>query len=137
MSLFITQADYLPTIKNDNLMDLIGQDESILDVVENEAMSEIESALSERYDTAAMFAQVGDDRQAYVIKLCRYLILYELYKRAPHLAIPEHIKEDNAFARAELKFITKGDKSLAGAPRKLENEQAITNRIVDSENPRR
>jgi hypothetical protein len=94
-----------------------------LESAENEAISEIETALSDRYDTDALFAQTGEDRHSYVLKLCRYLVLYEIIKRVPHIELPEYIKNDTAFARKELQEIAQGKKNLANCPRKTDTTE--------------
>lgn len=122
MATFIINDDYEGVLKLTNLTDLIENNFAILESVENQAISEIETALSERYDTQTLFAQTGTDRHPYVIKLCVNLVLYELYKRLPQMEMPDYIKEDNAYTRQELILFAQGTKSLANAPRKLNED---------------
>ena len=122
MANFILNTDYEGVLKSTNLTDLLESNFAILESVENQAISEVETALSERYDTQTLFAQTGTNRHPYVIKLCVNLVLYEIYKRVPHIEIPDYIKEDNAYTRQELILFAKGTKSLANAPRKLNEE---------------
>lgn len=137
MANFILNTDYEGVLKSTNLTDLLENNFSILDFVENQAISEVETALSERYDTQALFAQTGDARHPFVVKLIVNLVLYEIYKRVPHIEMPDYIKEDNAYTRQELILFAKGTKSLANAPRKLnEDTTPITVRRFYSQEKR-
>lgn len=131
--MFLTIEDYRDMITDSNLLDLIEQDADILDLANNQAIAEAENALIQRYDTEALFSQEGSQRNEYLLKLCKYLAIYELYKRCPTIEMPEYVKNDTLFARKELGRMSKGEIPLANAPRKVgSNEQSITVRRIIS-----
>lgn len=136
MENFITIEDYKAQITLFNLQDMIEEDELILESAEADALALIESALFQKYDIQTIFSATGNDRPKVLVLYAKYLTLYELYKRLPHLEPPESVKMDATFARNELQDIAQGKKTLP-LPRLVdETKQTKTTRKFISQSPR-
>jgi phage gp36-like protein len=69
-----------------------------------EAMSEVESYLSQRYDIAAEFKKTGSARTEMVVKLVRDIALYNCYSIHNPVAMPEVRRQKYEDAIAFLKL---------------------------------
>ena len=100
-----------------------------------EAVSQVETALFQRYDTVVELAKNGAERNMHLVKLIKHIVLYEIFKRLPHLTMPKWAIEDNLVAVDSLKRLANGDFAL-NIPRKVVDEKTLTRRKVLSQNPR-
>lgn len=113
MSSFITQADYLPFIKDTRLQQMIEATAAIVDDAEETAIAVIKDALSSRYDTTAIFATTGAGRPKQVVRWAVTLVLYYLHQRLPERMMPERTAKDYDDTLLILTEIEDGKKATA------------------------
>lgn len=122
-------------VKDNNLQDLIENDDSIFNIAAIEAVSQVETALFQRYDTLVELAKVGSARNMHLVKLMKHIVIYEIFKRLPHLVMPLWAMEDNLVAVDTLKKLASGDFAL-NIPRKVVDDKNVTRRKFLSQFPR-
>jgi phage gp36-like protein len=112
MSTFITKDDMQSLVKRYKLDQILEDDDSILDEAEKEAIAEVESYLFQTYDTTAEFAKVDDNRNTYLLTLCKRVTLWYVYQRIEDELIPERVEENYAATIATLETVQSGDRAL-------------------------
>ena len=75
---FITKADYPSSIRTEFLDSMIREDENILEIVENQAISEMKGYLSARYDCEKAFSAEGDARHNLLLMFAKDIAVYHL-----------------------------------------------------------
>ena len=88
--IWIEETDFTPIIKADNLGAVIEADETILDIVESWAISKVVGYLYNLYDTDAIFATSGTERNQLLVSMVCKIMLHELYGRLPKQKIPDY-----------------------------------------------
>lgn len=79
MSQFITMQDYDASIHSEILARLIRDDESIVEICEDRAISEMRGYLSARYDVEALFSAEGAERNQLVLMMAIDITVYHLF----------------------------------------------------------
>lgn len=125
---FITDADYLDQIRDANLQAMTESDPTIRENAEATAIEMVEGYLFERYDTDAIFAQTGTDRNRVVLRCVKHITLYDLHKRLPKRLVPEHVLNDYRESVTLLERINGGEYSLK-APRRLKADETNETRF--------
>lgn len=87
---------------------LTGKDNTILDVLEMAAISEISGYISGKYNTTEMFSQKGDSRDVYLITMTIDIMLFRLYSRTSSNNIPEIRVSNYAKTIDYLEKVSKG-----------------------------
>lgn len=123
MSTFITPSDYDRFIRPEVLARLLDGDDSLLDLVENDAISLMAGYLNTRFDTAAIFSAIGDDRNPIILKYAIDVALYNLYGRAMPDQVPELRRDNMAEAERWLNRVCKGLVDPPDLPRPAEGEK--------------
>lgn len=93
MSLFVNKEDYGSAIDENLLDDIIDFDDDLLNIAEQEGISEMKSYLNSRYDTAAVFGASGADRNPIVLRYLIDITLYHLHSRINPRKVPELRKD--------------------------------------------
>lgn len=137
MSNFITIADYDASIHREILDALIRQDEAIIEMVEDRAISEMRGYLARRYDVDAIFFSSGKNRNDLVLMLALDIAIYHLFT----IHNPQKLSSVRT-ARYEraieyLKGVSKGNLSIEGAPLLSESEQKERSSFIVKSNPKR
>ena len=135
---FISAADYKAQIKDANLTRMIEGDEAILSEAEATAQAVVKDSLFSRYDTDAIFAAIGDNRNRQIVRWCCVLTLYYLYERLPANIMPERVRDNYTEVMGFLKEIEDGKKPM-NIPQKTNSETGATItkfRYGGSPNPR-
>lgn len=86
---FITDNDIALQIRAENLSQVTSSDTSLLDLAELEAIEEISGYLRGRYDTAAIFAAAGTDRNPQIVMYMIDIMLFHLHSRITPRNIPQ------------------------------------------------
>lgn len=120
MSTFITPADYPRFIRAEVLARLLDGDDTLLELVETDAIGLMAGYLNTRYDTAIIFAATGDDRNPIILKYAIDIALFNLYGRAMPEQVPELRKENMAEAERWLTRVCKGLVDPPDLPRPVE-----------------
>ena len=112
--MFLSLDDYPQKIKAEILDVLLRGDDTIRTRIEQAAQSEMASYLTARYDTDALFAKEGADRDPILVLMLLNVVIYYLHDSLPGRKVPETIwiKYDKALAWLidikELKINPKG-----------------------------
>jgi phage gp36-like protein len=86
---FLTKTDFRFSISITVLNSLTGNDDTIIDEIAAEAVEEMKSYLSLRYDTNLIFAATGINRNKSVMMYCKDIALYHIYSISTATVIPE------------------------------------------------
>jgi phage gp36-like protein len=134
--MFLTQNDFITLVKDKNLQQILESESATFNIVANETVAQVKSYLFERYDTSTIFAKEGTERDDYLVKLCKHIAIYELYKRLPKY-IPDNQRElDYKEAITALEKIAAGEIGL-DLPRKIvDSTQKYAKRRMGSQPPR-
>ncbi len=104
---FLTLADYKAAIKDHTLAQVIENDQVTRNTAELNAQSQMESYLAARYDTAAVFAATGTDRNPAVVMYLVDMVLYHLHARISPDMVPALRKERYDLAIRWLEMVNK------------------------------
>lgn len=137
MSNFITIKDYDASIHREILDALIRQDETIIEMVEDRAISEMRGYLARRYDVDAIFYTSGASRNDLILMLALDIAIYHLFT----IHNPQKLSSVRT-ARYEraidyLKGVAKGTVSIEGAPLLSEREREERSTFLAKSNPKR
>jgi phage gp36-like protein len=116
--MFLKQQDLVTIIKENNLEQVLEGESATFDVVAGETVAQVKSYLFERYDTQTIFAKEGSERDDYLLKLCKHIAIYELYKRLPKYINNNPRELDYKEAITALEKIAAGEIGL-DLPRKI------------------
>lgn len=116
MSKFIDISDYDASIHRDILDTLVRDDESVIEICEDRAVSEMRSYLSRRYDCDALFSAVGDARNQLVLMMAVDITVYHIFCIHNPMKLSQMRKDRYDRAREWLKQVAAGDISVDGAP---------------------
>lgn len=105
--MFLSNADYKAAIKDNVLTAIIENDSAVRDTAETAAQAEMTGYLAARYDTVAIFAATGIDRDAAVVRFLVDMTLYNLYSRISPDQVPALRKERYDAAINWLKMVAK------------------------------
>ena len=76
--MFITKSDLFSSIREEDIDAITENDDATVEEAIDSAITEVESYLSARYDTDAIFDATGDDRNKLVKRLCINVAVYEI-----------------------------------------------------------
>jgi phage gp36-like protein len=106
---FLTIDDYKAKVKDDVMVILTRNDESVRTIAEGYAQAEMEGYLSARYDTTAIFNATGSDRDPIVILYMVEIALYHLFDAISNRKIPPKIETRYHKATEWLMKVQEGD----------------------------
>ena len=133
---FITVDDYSASIRLEFGEKAARGDENILEIVENQAVAEMKSYLSGRYDVDAIFSASGDDRHDLVLMFAKDISIYHLCSIREGLMTQTRI---DRYERA-VKWLTDvrdGKLVVEGLPRLEEAEQVARSEYLMKSDPKR
>lgn len=79
MSQFIEMSDYPASIHMEILDALVRQDDTLIEVCEDQAIAEMRGYLSGRYDCDKIFSATGDQRNQLVLMYAKDITLYHVF----------------------------------------------------------
>jgi len=126
--MFLTQTDYKTLIQDHILSQVINDDVELLDQAELMAISEMESYLSARYDTQAIFAATGTNRHQALVMFALDMTIYHLHSRVSPRNISQLREERYNRAIEWLQNVVKG-KLNPGLPI-LKNEDGEQTSVI-------
>lgn len=133
---FITVDDYSASIRLEFVDKAVRGDDNILEIVENQTISEMKSYLSGRYDVEAVFSATGEDRHDLVLMFAKDIAIYHLCSIREGLMTQNRIDRYNR-AIDWLKDVQKGELVVEGLPRLPEVDQAAKSEYLMKSNPKR
>lgn len=105
--MFLTVADYKDVIKDHVLAQVIETDDATRQTAELKAQAQMESYLSARYDTGAVFGATGTDRNAAIVMYLVDMAVYHLHARISPDMVPQLRKERYDLAIRWLEQVSK------------------------------
>jgi phage gp36-like protein len=90
---FLVKADFNTAIQENILDEIVEFDDTLIDVVIRSTVAFIQGYLNSRYDTAAIFAETGADRNPIILMYAIDIALHDLHARINPRKIPDHRKE--------------------------------------------
>lgn len=133
---FITVDDYSASVRLEFIDKAVRGDDNILEIVENQAISEMKSYLSGRYDVEAVFSATGEDRHDLVLMFAKDIAIYHLCSIREGLMTQNRIDRYNR-AIDWLKDVQKGELVVEGLPRLTDEDQAAKSEYLMKSNPKR
>lgn len=116
MSKFIDINDYDASIHRDILDSLVRQDESLVEICEDRAISEMRCYLAGRYDCDAIFSAEGDSRHQLVLMMALDIAIYHIFSIHNPVKLSQLRKDRYERAVEWLKAVSAGSISIDGAP---------------------
>ncbi len=86
---FLVKTDFKYSIDLNVLDALTGGDDTIWQELSDEAVNEMKSFLSSRYDVVTIFAIIGTGRDKTIVMYCKDITLYHLYSLYNFKSIPQ------------------------------------------------
>lgn len=131
------ETQEMNTVAYDWQMAGITPDTAIVDRAILSAMAEVESYLAVKYDTKAIFAQRGDDRNVIVVEHTKSIAMWYLLRISNSDINYERVKEYYTSAKDWLKAVAglEGRNLNPDLPRKQENGE-VKSRIRMGSNPK-
>lgn len=116
MSQFISKSDYEATVHREILDAITRQDEAVVEICSERAISEMRCYLSGRYDCNKIFSSTGSDRNQLVLMMCIDISVYHLFCIHNPQKLTQTRKERYERAVEWLKAVRRGDISVEGLP---------------------
>ena len=79
MSRFIQPSDYDASVHREILDSLTRNDNAIIEICEDRAISEMRGYLSKRYDCNEIFKQIDENRNQLIVMMTIDLIVYHIF----------------------------------------------------------
>jgi phage gp36-like protein len=135
MSSFIEKSDYPQSIHTEILDALTRDDDSVLHLVEERVTAFVGGYLEGRYDTQAIFAQRGEERNRVILAVCLDIIIYDIFSihNPQKMSVLRKDRHDRAIEW--LKAVQKGHTMVSRAPR-AEAQKADSGFLLHSNPPR-
>lgn len=137
MSQFIHINDYDATVHREILDALIRDDESLLEVCEDRAISEMRGYLSARYDCQAIFSASGGDRNQLILMMALDIAVYHIFCIHNPMKLSQIRKDRYERAVEWMKAVNKGQVNIDGAPILPDEVLASNSPYLIKSNPKR
>lgn len=132
---FINKSDYDATIHKEILDALIREDDAVLDIVEEQTVSEMKSFISGRYDAEAIFAARGSARHPMVLMMARDIAIYHIFSIHNPQKMTQIRKDRYERATKWLEMVASGKVLISGAPT-LDVEERSSEYLMKSNSKR-
>lgn len=137
MSQFITYEDYGASIHAEILDAVTRSDNSIVEICQERAISEMKGYLSKRYDIEKVFSEVGTDRNQLVLMMAIDIAIYHIFSVHNPRTISEIRVERYKRALEWLRRVRSGDEDINGLPElDIEEREKHAQNLLQS-NPKR
>ena len=137
MSQFINPSDYDASIHSEILDAVTRSDESIVEICEDRAISEMKGYLQSRYDCDAIFSATGENRTQLVLMMAIDISLYHLFcAHNPQKLSQMRVDRYNR-AMEWLKKVSESKLSIADAPLLPDEERSENAVALMASNPKR
>jgi phage gp36-like protein len=105
---FLIREDFENNINSSILEQIIGTDVSKLDTAEKNALAQISSKLSGRFDIQQESSMSGDARNSNLIRWAVAISVYAIYNTIPDQDIPERVRDNYTDSIKEIANIAAG-----------------------------
>jgi hypothetical protein len=108
---FLTLNDFESKLDPEIRNQITGQDDTLFDDAEAQAIGLIKDALADRYDIDSELAKIGTDRHVNMMRWLMNLSLYFIYERIPAQQVPERIVKNYDDTVHEIELIERGKRA--------------------------
>ena len=137
MSQFVELTDYDASIHREILDALIREDNSIIEICEDRAITEMRCYLSKRYDCDQLFSATGTERNQLVLMMVVDIVVYHIFCIHNPQKLSQ-VRKDRYQRAVEWMKQVAGEKiSIDGAPLLPEEERAKSSTFLVKSNPKR
>jgi phage gp36-like protein len=137
MSNFINISDYDARIHREILDALVRNDETVIEIIEDQSIALMRSYLNTRYDCNAIFSAVGDQRNGLILMLALDITVYNIFCIHNPQKISQVTKDRYERALEWLKQVNKGQANIDGAPLPAPDRLAGSSPFLTKSNPKR
>lgn len=137
MSNFIHIEDYDASIHREILDALVREDEAIIEIIEDRAITEMRGYLSSRYDCDAVFNTPTAERNQLILMLALDITIYHIFCIHNPQKLSTMRKDRYERAIDYLKYVSRGKANIDGAPLLSPDEQANKSNFVMQSNRKR
>lgn len=116
MSRFIQPSDYDASVHREILDSLTRNDNAIIEICEDRAISEMRGYLSKRYDCNEIFKQIDENRNQLIVMMTIDLIVYHIFCIHNPQKLSQMRKDRYDRAMEWLRNVAKGNIDIDGAP---------------------
>lgn len=114
MGRFISKEDFDATVHRDILEAVTRQDDAVVEICTDRAISEMRCYLSGRYDCDAVFSATGKERNQLVLMMLTDMAVYHLFCIHNPMKLSQMRKDRYERAVEWLKAVRRGDISVDG-----------------------
>jgi phage gp36-like protein len=137
MSAFITINDYDSQIHREILDALVREDETVIDILEDQSIALMRSYLNNRYDCDRIFGATGSERNNLILAIALDITVCNIFCVHNPQKISQIRKDRYDRAITWLKEVNAGKASIDGAPLLPEDELAARSQFLTKSNPKR
>lgn len=116
MGRFISKEDFDATVHRDILDAITRQDEAVVEICTERAISEMRCYLSVRYDCDAVFSATGTQRNQLVLMMLTDVVVYHLFCIHNPAKLSPMRKDRYERAVEWMKAVRRGDLPVEGLP---------------------
>jgi phage gp36-like protein len=116
MSNFITIEDYDARIHREILDALVRNDETVIEIIEDQSIALMRSYLNTRYDCDIIFAATGNDRNKLILMILLDITVYNIFCIHNPQKISQITRDRYDRALEWLRRVSKGQANIDGAP---------------------
>ena len=128
MGRFISKEDFDATVHRDILEAVTRQDDAVVEICVDRAISEMRCYLSGRYDCDAVFDATGKERNQLVLMMLTDMAVYHLFCIHNPMKLSQMRKDRYERAVEWMKAVRKGDISVDGLPPAQKSPEEATAR---------
>ena len=137
MSTFINIPDYDARIHREILDALVRDDESIIEIIEDQSIALMRSYLNNRYDCNVIFAATGSERNQLVLMMALDIAVYNIFSVHNPQKISQTTKDRYDRAMEWLRQVNKEQVNIDGAPLLPAKDLAAKSRHLTRSNQKR
>lgn len=126
MGRFISKEDFDATVHRDILEAITRQDDAVVEICTDRAISEMRCYLSGRYDCDAVFSATGKERNQLVLMMLTDIAVYHLFCLHNPQKLSQMRKDRYERAVEWLKAVRRGDISVDGLPTAQKSPEEAT-----------
>lgn len=137
MSNFIQLTDYDASIHREILDALVRDDEAVIEIIEDRAITDMRGYLSRRYDVDAIFNETGDKRNQLILMMALDITIYHIFCIHNPQKLSTMRKDRYERAVDWMKAVSRGKINIDGAPLLSQEELASKSAFMIKSNPKR
>lgn len=137
MSRFIDIKDYDASVHREILDALVRDDETLVEICEDRAISEMRSYLNKRYDCNMIFSETGEKRNQLILMMVIDIAVYHIFCIHNPMKLSQVRKDRYERAVEWMRAVAEEKISIDGAPLLPEEERAAKASLMFRSNRKR